>query len=148
MARETCDSNSRHSMIQTNLSGTVEVEFMMPRHAWRLNHLEYGSNYEFYRVDDGALLGFDSDAGQAVNRLPTWMRMTRIGSLITTELSFEDESGVPLEWETVGSDSHPDRPDKLLLGLALTGHTGPGGNTGTVVFDQLSIENYDPGEDS
>ena len=144
MARQSCHSNSRYSMIQTNLSGVNEAEIDLPRHAWRWNHLENGSSNDVYQVDDGALVGFDPDAGQRVNRRPTWMRMTRTGDLISTQLAFEDEDGQPMQWQTIGGDSHPDRPDALLVGLALTSHSG---DPGSAVFDQLSIESYDPGAD-
>ena len=144
MARQSCHSNSRYSMIQTNLSGVNEGEIDLPRHAWRQNHLENGSSSDNYQVDDGALAGFDPDAGQRVNRRPTWMRMYRVGALIQTQLAFEDENGEPIQWQTIGGDSHPERPDTLLVGLALTNHSA---DVGSAVFDQVSIEAYDPGAD-
>jgi len=144
MARQTCHSNARYSMIQTNLSGVNEAEIDLPRHAWRQNQGENGSSSDVYQVDDGALAGFDPDAGQRVNRRPTWMRMYRVGALIQTQLAFEDENGDPIQWQTIGGDSHPDRPDTLLVGLALTNHSA---DVGSAVFDQVSIEAYDPGAD-
>ena len=51
------------------------------------------------------------------------MRMYRVGALIQTQLAFEDENGDPIQWQTIGGDSHPDRPDTLLVGLALTSHS-------------------------
>ena len=144
MARQTCHSNARYSMIQTNLSGVNEAEIDLPRHSWRQNQGENGSSSDNYQVDDGALAGFDPDAGQRVNRRPTWMRMYRVGALIQTQLAFEDENGDPIQWQTIGGDSHPDRPDTLLVGLALTNHSG---DVGSAVFDQVSIEAYDPGAD-
>ena len=144
MARQTCHSNARYSMIQTNLSGVNEAEIDLPRHAWRQNQGENGSSSDNYQVDDGALAGFDPDAGQRVNRRPTWMRMYRVGALIQTQLAFEDENGDPIQWQTIGGDSHPERPDTLLVGLALTNHSA---DVGSAVFDQVSIEAYDPGAD-
>jgi len=144
MARRTCHSNSRYSMIGTNLSGVNEAEIDLPRHQWRQNHLENGTSQDPYQVDDGALVGFDPDAGQRVNRRPTWMRMYRVGDLIQTQLAFEDADGEPIQWQTIGGDSHPDRADTLLVGLALTNHSG---DVGSAVFDQVSIEAYDPGAD-
>ena len=70
--------------------------------------------------------------------------MYRVGALIQTQLAFEDENGDPIQWQTIGGDSHPDRPDTLLVGLALTNHSA---DVGSAVFDQVSIEAYDPGAD-
>ena len=75
MARQTCHSNSRYSMIQTNLSGVNEGEIDLPRHAWRQNHLENGSSQDPYQVDDGALAGFDPGrtAGQPPSHLDAYV---------------------------------------------------------------------------
>jgi hypothetical protein len=140
MARNTCDRNSRYSMIQANLA-TNPAEVDTPRHAFRLVHLVNGNNRDYYQVDDGALPGYNAADPLTVRRRPPWMRMIRRGPAIYTYLSFSDANGQPLKWCLVGSDNDPARPATMLVGMALTSHAGA--ITGGITFDSWSCKPLD-----
>ncbi len=125
MARNTCDPSSKHSIAETNLQ-TGGIVSDPPRHHWRLNHLDNGSNRDSYQVHDGI---FPTEG-----RLPTWLRLVRAGTAIYSYMSEDDGTGNPLRWCLVGSDVAPDRPATLLVGAALTAHTSGAGETGHIEF--------------
>lgn len=127
MARYTCDSNSKHTLAETELA-TNPAEIELPRHHHRINHLDNGSNRESYLVNDGV---FPTEG-----RLPTWIRLVRRGNGMYSYMS-EDDNGKPKKWTDVGFDNDPNRPQSLLVGVALTSHAGA--TTATISFDNFSI---------
>lgn len=136
MARWTLDANSRFTMLQTNLA-TPGQPIDEPRVANRVQHLDTGYTREWWFVDDGAgLFPFEG-------RLPTWMKLLRRGNTIYAYLSEDDGTGTaPYKWVHIGVDSHPNTPDTILGGFALTSHAGC--NTGQVDIDNVSIEALPP----
>ncbi|HZN01961.1 MAG TPA: hypothetical protein VFD06_00090, partial [Candidatus Polarisedimenticolia bacterium] len=82
-----------------------------------------------------------------ITRLPPWQRMIRRGDTIYTYLAEDvDANGSPDSWCLVGSDSAPNMPDELLVGMALTSHAGA--QTGTITYDNMTIEPLDDCGDS
>ena len=132
MARHTCDQNSKYSMVQANLTtpgNTIET----PRYAFRINHLDNGSNRDHYQVNDGTFS----------NRLPTWMRLIRRGGTIYGYFAEDvDADDQPDNWCLIGSDDSQTRPETILVGMALTSHAGA--VTGTITYDNLTIEPLAP----
>ena len=130
MARWTCDGNSSYSMSQIMLTTPGDV-IELPRHSWRSgdNHLNNGGNRETFQVNDGIL----SD------RRPAWQRMIRVGNTIYTYFSEDGE-----EWLNVGAESQQNRPDTILVGVAVTSHSGV---EGQIDFDNFSIDPIDASTD-
>ena len=130
MARYSCDGNSKYSMVQANLA-TNPAEIDTPRYAFRQNHLTNGTNNDSYQIDDGV---FPNEG-----RLPTWMRLVRKGDVIYGYFaeSDPDDAWSPGAWCFAGSDWAPGRPETLLVGMAITAHTG-NAVQGGIRFDHWS----------
>ena len=70
------------------------------------------------------------------------MRLVRNGDAIYGYLaeSAPDDALRPGRWCLIGSDVDPARPATLLVGMALTAHSGDSGMDGQVAFDQVLFE--------
>ena len=145
MARWTCDGNSKHSSMETQLA-TNPAETDTPRHHHRNNHLDNGSNEERFILDDGTLPGFPG-VGLPDDRWPEWLRIERHGNTLFTFAAFADEEGNPIEWCTVGSDHWAGAtPDTVLVGVYLTSHAGA--NLAEISFDNFSCESLTPSDNA
>ena len=144
MARHSCDPTAKYSMIETMLV-SPENSVGLPRHGFRTTHLQSGGIKEPYLVDDDTLPGDPGSGDNRIDRRPTWMRLVRIGGVLYSFLSFEDQDGEPHRWCLVGSDSDPARPETLLVGMALTPDTGGNAVTGGIEFDRFRCLPRPPG---
>jgi len=141
MARYNCNFNAAYSQTQTHLATGNDGEIDIARHQYRRDNNTNGSSRDNRHViDDGTLPGTpipDDINNTKLTRRPDWLRMVRKGNTNYSYMAWSDpDTGEPVEWCRMGSDTDPNRPDTLLVGVALTAHSGGGGAgpTGTVEY--------------
>jgi len=115
-------------MAQTFLASPLLVE-NQPRHAFRLRHLSASQNRDYYRVDPGVF----------TTPQPRWMRLVRIGRAIYSYLADADQTGAPVRWCLIGSDSDLALPATLLVGLAVTSNVPD--VLASAMFDRVELRN-------
>jgi len=138
MARYSCHRDSKFSMLETMLPtpgcGDIGGQADLPRYHFRVFHRQNGNNLDWWLAGDGTF--------PAEGRFPTWQRLVRQGETIFGFLSEDDGTGAPSDWVLIGSDSDLNRPDSLLVGMALHSHSAS--RAGSIRFDNFEILHREP----
>jgi hypothetical protein len=131
-----------------NQHGTNERD--TPRHHFRINHGDNGSNREFSYVDNGTFGCMGGDPALLSQCVVPWVRMIRRGYTFYTYLA-EDNDGSPGAWCLVGSDSWTNVKDQLaaqdntvLVGMFSSSHNTCGTTLMPYTFDNLHYESLEP----
>jgi legume-like lectin family protein len=140
MARWHCTRDAKHSIIEQD--GTNERD--TPRHHFRVFDANPGNNRDgYYQVADGTFTSRPAGTPLINATIVPWAKLVRQGNAIYSYLA-DDAGGEPAEWCLVGSDSAPNMPDTLYVGVASHNHGSNGVNPLVTTFDNVSIEPLAP----
>jgi hypothetical protein len=140
MARWHCTRDAKHSIIEQD--GTNERD--TPRHHFRVFDANPGNNRDgYYQVADGTFTSRPAGTPLINGTIVPWAKLVRQGNAIYSYLA-DDAGGEPAEWCLVGSDSAPNMPDTLYVGVASHNHNSNGINPLVTTFDNVSIEPLAP----
>ena len=127
MARANLDANSANVMTTQKSGGGTGMTF-------------HGRNNNGGGTERSGLNGDfpDSAGGAAVNGVPVWMALSRVGEAFVGHWSLDDGAGAPAGWSDAAVRAvSPDLAGDLLLGLAHQSHSLPRRNTAN--FDNFSV---------
>ncbi len=126
MARQDLSRSSRYSMVQTHGENLADSDRFAGRRTHRGN-----DNFE-----ETIFAAGDPELGEGGVQQP-WMRLERIGNIFTGYTSTDG-----IVWEALGSqDWGANAPATVLLGLALTSHSGC--NPSSIVFTDVELDGGD-----